>query len=78
MGTLTAQLERNKKLPILFVVGNATDVSALGKLQQAIEIHRGVTNTMLDVKGFYGTSFGTFSVSDKLRESISAFGLATS
>jgi hypothetical protein len=52
------------------VVGNATDVSALGKLQQAIEIHRGVTNTMLDVKGFYGTSFGTFSVSDKLRESI--------
>ena len=70
MGTLTAQLERSKKLPILFVVGNATDVSALGKLQQAIEIHRGVTNTMLDVKGFYGTSFGTFSVSDKLRESI--------
>lgn len=73
MGTLTAQLEQNKKLPILFVVGNATDVGALCKLQQAIEIHRGVTNTMLDVKGFYNTSFGSFSVSDKLRENIGKY-----
>ena len=69
-GALIAQLERNKRLPVLFVVGNATDVEALGKMQQAIDIHRGVTNTMLDVKASFNTSFGTFTVSDKLREQV--------
>lgn len=67
---LMMQLEKNKKTPVLFVVGNATDVNALGKLQQAVEIHRGVTNTMLDVKAFYNTAFGTFTVNDKLKEQI--------
>lgn len=70
VGALMAQLEKNKKLPVLFVVGNATDVEAMGKMQQAIEIHRGVTNTMLDVKASYNTSFGTFTVSEKLREQV--------
>ena len=69
VSALYQQLEKNTKIPLLIVVGNATDVDGLGKLQQAIEIHRGVTNTLLDVKGFVNTSFGTFSVSDKLRES---------
>ena len=67
---LQTQLEKNKKIPILFVVGNNTDVDRLCKLQKAIEIHRGVTNTMLDVKGFVSSSFGTFSLSDKLREQV--------
>ena len=70
---LYQQLGSNKKLPVLFVVGKATDVEALGKLQQAVEIHRGVTNSMLDVKGSYNTSFGTFTVSDKLRENVGKF-----
>ena len=70
---LFQQLERNRKIPLLVVVGNATDVEALGKLQKSIEIHRGVTNTSLDVKGFVNTSFGTFSVSDKLREQVGKY-----
>ena len=73
VGALIAQLEKNKRLPVLFVVGNATDVEALGKMQQAIDIHRGVTNTMLDVKASYNTSFGTFTVSDKLREQVGKY-----
>lgn len=73
MDALYQQLVNNKKLPVLFVVGKATDVEMLGKLQQAVEIHRGVTNSMLDVKGGYNTSFGTFTVSDKLRENIGKF-----
>lgn len=71
--TLFQQLENNKKLPLLFVVGKATDVEALGKLQRAIEIRRGATNNMLDVKAAYNTSFGTFTVSDKLRENVGKF-----
>ena len=58
---------------MLVVLGNATDVDALGKLQQAIQIRRGVTNTLLDAKGSYNTSFGTFSVSDKLRDNINKY-----
>ena len=67
---LQAQLDKNKKIPILFVVGNNTDMDRLCKLQKAIEIHRGVTNSILDVKGFVNTSFGTFSLIDKLREQV--------
>ena len=70
---LTAQLEKNKKLPVLVVVGNATDVNALNKLQQAVELHRGVTNTMLDVRAFYNTAFGTFTLNDKLKEQIGKY-----
>ncbi|MBR3710993.1 MAG: hypothetical protein IKM99_08535 [Bacteroidales bacterium] len=73
VGALISQLEKNKKLPVLYVVGNATDVEEMSKLQQAIDIHRGVTNTMLDVKASYNTSFGTFTVSDKLREQVGKY-----
>ena len=73
MAGLMTQLEKNKKTPLLFVVGNATDVNALDKLQQAVVIHRGVTNTMLDVKAFYNTAFGTFTVNDKLKEQITKY-----
>ena len=67
---LFAQLEKNKKIPMLVVIGNATDTEALNKLQKAVEIHRGVTNAMLDVKGFVSSSFGMFSLTDKLREQV--------
>ena len=73
MDALYQQLMKNKKLPVLFVVGKATEVEALGKLQRAIEIRRGATNNMLDVKAGYNTSFGTFTVSDKLRENVGKF-----
>lgn len=70
---LLAQLEKNKKLPMLVVVGNSTDVEALNKLQKAVEVRRGMTNAMLDVKGFVNTSFGMFSLSDKLREKVGKY-----
>lgn len=70
---LYRQLENNKRLPVFFVVGKATDVASLGKLQAGVTVRGGVTNSMLDVKGSYNTSFGTFTVSDKLRENIGRF-----
>lgn len=73
LDALLAQLEKNKKLPMLVVVGNSTDVEALNKFQNAVEIRRGVTNAMLDVKGFVNTSFGMFSLSDKLREKVGKY-----
>ncbi|MBO6026437.1 MAG: hypothetical protein J6P73_04245 [Bacteroidales bacterium] len=70
MVALQSQLEKNKKIPTLVVVGGATDVVALNKLQRAVELHKGSTNALLDVKGSVNTSFGTFLVSDKLREQV--------
>lgn len=70
---LQAQLDRYKKLPMLVVVGHDTDPDALNKLQHAIELHRGVTNSMLDVKAVPNTSFGTFTVNEKLRDHVSQY-----
>lgn len=70
---LQAQLDRYKKLPMLVVVGHDTDPDALNKLQHAIELHRGVTNSMLDVKAVPNTSFGTFTLSDKLGERVAQY-----
>ena len=70
---LHGQLEKNKKLPILVVVGNTTDISALNKLQSAVELRRGATNAMLDVRGSVNTAFATFSVGDKLRERVGKY-----
>lgn len=73
VNALSAQLEKNKRIPMLVVVGNATDVEALDKIQKAMEIHRGVTNSVLDVKGFVNASFGTFTLSDKLHDNVVKF-----
>lgn len=73
VAALQAQLEKNKKIPMLIVVGNATDATALNKLQKAMVLQRGVTNAMLDVKGFVNTSFGMFSLTDKLREQVGKY-----
>lgn len=70
---LIAQLEKNQRIPMLIVVGESTSLDALGKLQQAVELHRGVTNSMLDVKGFANTSFGTFTVHERLRDDIKKY-----
>lgn len=71
--SLQSQLERHKKIPMMVIVGNATDLEALDKLQGAMELHRGVTNSMLDVKAFVNPSFGTFTLNDKLRDQIGQY-----
>lgn len=73
MDALFAQLERNKKVPMLIIVGSATEIDALGKLQQAFGLHRMAANTTLDVKAVVNPSFGTFTLSDPLREKVGKF-----
>ena len=73
LNALTAQIEKDKRIPMLVVVGNATDVNALNEVQKAMEIQQGVTNTMLDVKGFVNPSFGTFTISDRIRDDIGKY-----
>lgn len=73
MDALLQQLERNPKLPLLLVVGNATDMKALGKLQQSFELRRTAANTLLDAKGQVNPAFATFTLSDKLRDNVGRF-----
>ena len=67
------QLMKHRKMPLLVVVGEITDVEALDKLQDAMELHRGVTNSMLDVKAFANPSFGTFTLNDRVRDNVNKF-----
>ena len=73
LAALKNQLDQNQRIPVLWVIGNATEMGEFDKLQKAIELHRGVTNSMLDVKGIANRSFGTFTVSDPLRDHIGKF-----
>lgn len=73
LNALLTQMERNKKIPVLFVLGNATDFDALNRLQKAVVLKRGVTNSVLDVKTFVNPSFGTFTLGDKLREQVAKY-----
>ena len=73
MGALYEQLQGNKKIPMLVVVGNATDIDALGKLQKAVSLRRMGANNSLDVKAVVNNSFGTFTLSDALKEKVGRF-----
>lgn len=73
LDALVTQINRNKKIPLLVVVGGSTDIEALNKLQSAVELRRGAANTMLDVKGYVNTSFSAFTISEQLREKINRF-----
>ena len=70
---LAAQLQRNKKIPVLVVIGGSTDIEALNKLQDAIEFRRGAANTLLDVKPVVNNAFSTFTLSDKLQEKVGKY-----
>lgn len=73
MDALFTQLERNKKIPMLIIMGSATDIDALGKLQKAFGLRRMAANTTLDVKAVVNPSFGTFTLTDPLREKVGKF-----
>ena len=70
---LKSQLDKNVKLPVLFVVGNETERSLLGKLQNVYELHSGATNTLMDVKAHLNTSFSTFTFDDKAEQLIAKY-----
>lgn len=70
---LAAQLQRNKKIPVLVVIGGSTDIEALNKLQDAVEFRRGAANTLLDVRAVVNPSFSTFTLSDKLQEKVGKY-----
>ncbi len=70
---LKSQLDRNTKLPVLFVIGGDTDHDLLNKLQKTFELHSGATNTLLDVKAHANASFSTFTFDAKTDQIITKY-----
>ncbi len=66
-------LEQHPKLPVFFIIGSASQVEVISKLQQVFELHGGVTNTMLDVRPFANTSFSTFTFGAMSAERVAQF-----
>ena len=62
---LQAQLEKNSKMPVLFVIGNETDRDGLNKLQKVFDLRSGATNTLMDVKAHLSPAFSTFTFDTK-------------
>ena len=70
---LKDQLDKNVKLPVLFVVGNDTDKDYINKVQQVFEFHSGATNTLLDVKAHLNPAFSTFTFDAKSDQIIAKY-----
>ena len=70
---LKAQLDKNVKLPVFFIVGNDTDREMLNKLQNVFALHSGATNTQLDVKAHQNTAFSTFTFDTKSEQLIAKY-----
>jgi hypothetical protein len=70
---LKAQLDKNVKLPVFFIVGNDTDRDMLNKLQAVFALHSGATNTQLDVKAHQNTAFSTFTFDSKSEQLVAKY-----
>ena len=70
---LKAQLDKNVKLPVFFIVGNDTDRDMLNKLQGVFALQSGATNTQLDVKAHQNTAFSTFTFDSKSEQLIAKY-----
>ena len=71
--TLKTQLDKNAKLPVLFVIGNDTDKDYINKVQSVFEFRSGATNTLLDVKAHLNPAFSTFTFDSKSDQMIAKY-----
>ena len=70
---LKTQLDKNAKLPVLFVIGNDTDKDYINKVQSVFEFRSGATNTLLDVKAHLNPAFSTFTFDSKSDQMIAKY-----
>ncbi len=70
---LKTQLDKNAKMPVLFIIGNDTDKDYINKVQSAFEFRSGATNTLLDVKAHLNPAFSTFTFDSKSDQMIAKY-----
>ena len=71
--SLVEQLELYKDIPILYIIGENTDIEYFNKIQSSVQIRRGAVNSLLDVKPHYNQTFGLFNVDKGILDDINNF-----
>jgi hypothetical protein len=71
--TLKRISDHNKKAPLLFIIGDATDLPMLNDMQGIFNVELGATKSILDAKAYANPAFGSFNTEEKLGELISKF-----
>lgn len=71
--SLVEQLELYKDIPILYIIGENTDIEYFNKIQSSVQIRRGAVNSLLDVKPHYNQTFGLFNVDKEILDDINNF-----
>ena len=70
---LKAGLDKNKDIPVFYVIGEGTDFYSFNDMQKSMKITKGAVNAILDIKPHYNPNFGLFSVDKEVMEVASSF-----
>ena len=70
---LEARLNKNKEIPIFYIIGESTDFDAFNNLQKSMKITKGAVNSVLDIKPNYNQNFGLFTIDNEVIEETNDF-----
>jgi len=67
------QAESNDKTPLFAIVGAATDLDQLNKMQSTVQVFHGTTSKNFDARCLFDESFTLFTLNDNTKASINTF-----
>ena len=67
------RINKNKKLPIFYIIGEHSDFKAFNNLQKSTTIAKGAVNSVLDIRPYYNQDFGLFTIDEKTIEASNQF-----
>lgn len=70
---LEARLNKNKEIPVFYIIGESTDFDAFNNLQKSMKITKGAVNSVLDIKPNYNQNFGLFTIDNEVIEATNDF-----
>lgn len=70
---LETEINKNKKLPIFYIIGEHSDFKAFNNLQKSTTIAKGAVNSVLDIRPYYNQDFGLFTIDEKTIEASNQF-----
>lgn len=68
--TLAEQLKLHKDIPVLYIIGESTDIENFNALQSSVQIRQGAVSSLLDIKPHHNQSFGLFNIGKEISENI--------
>lgn len=71
--TLASQLNKNKDIPVFYIIGEKTDFDAFNSMQNSMKISQGAVNSILDIRPHYNQNFGLFNIDNEVVEIVNTF-----